>query len=111
MRHPHDKRTFSIAAIALATLAGAAIASGCARRAHTRSDFGVPNRTFFDHQAQAASAGSAQGLDSEEASAIHQHYREALGKRGAQPRNDPGSSVLILQENPHETRHDASKRP
>jgi hypothetical protein len=107
MRNQHHKRTFSAAAIALATLAGAAIASGCARRAHTRSDFGVPNQTFFNYQAQAASAGSAQGLDSEEASAIHQHYRETLGKRGTQPRNDPGSSVLILQEN----HHDASKRP
>jgi hypothetical protein len=92
--------------LVLATTVGALVATGCARRPHTRSDFGVPNHTFFDRQAQATSKGSAQGLDSEEAAAIHQHYGETLGKRGAAARNDPRSSVLILGEN----RDDAAKQ-
>jgi hypothetical protein len=96
MRH-----TFSIALVA-----GALLAAGCARRAHTRGDYGVPNHTFFDRQAQGATRGSAQGLDSEEAAVIHQHYGQTLGKKGASQRNDPGSSVLILGED-----RNASKKP
>lgn len=81
-------------------------AGGCTRRAHTRSDFGVANRTFFDRQAKSAGAGALQGLDSDEASSIHQQYRE--GRRGAGARSDPRSSVLILQEG---RRDDAKQRP
>lgn len=88
--------------------AGIVLLAGCARRPHTRADFGVPNRAFFDRQAGAAAHGSAQGLDSEEAATIHQRYRDTIGKRGATaPRNDPGSSVLILGED----RNAATKRP
>ena len=103
----HDVRRFSIAATALATLIAVTSAGGCTRQAHTRSDFGVAARTTFDRQARAASRGPTQGLDSEEASAIEERYREALGKRGALPRNDPRSSVLLLEEG----RHDAAKHP
>jgi hypothetical protein len=92
--------------IALAAGAGLLLVTGCARRPHTRSDYGVPNHVFFDRQAQAAARGSAQGLDSEEAAAIHQHYGQTLGRRGTAPRNDPGSSVLILGED-----RNASKKP
>lgn len=84
-----------------------AAAAACARRPHTRSDFGVQNKAFFDRQADATRRGSAQGLDSEEAAAIHQRYRDTIGKPGAASRNDPGSSVLILQE----PGRDAPKRP
>lgn len=80
------------------------LATGCARRPHTRPDFGVPNHAFFDRQAQAAVRGSAQGLDSEEAATIHQRYRDTIGKRGA---TAPGSQVLILGED----RNAATKRP
>lgn len=87
-------------------LIGILLAAGCARRAHLRDDFGVATRTFFDRQAVAAASGAGQGLDSEEAAAIHQRYRETVGKKGvAAPRNDPRSSVLILGED----RHDAIK--
>ncbi len=87
-------------------LSGILIAAGCARRPHMRGDFGVATHTFFDRQAVAASSGAGQGLDSEEAAAIHQRYRETVGKKGAAaPRNDPRSSVLILGED----RHDATK--
>lgn len=94
----------------LATLVlASATAAGCARRAHTRSDFGVANKTFFDRQAQATGSGSAlQGLDSDEASSINQQYRQSRGTRGAGSRNDPGSSVLILQEG---RRDEANRRP
>lgn len=92
--------------LSIAVVAGALLVTGCARRPHTRSDFGVPNHTFFDRQAEGTTRGSAQGLDSEEAAVIHQHYGQTLGKRGATPRNDPGSSVLILGED-----RNASKKP
>lgn len=92
--------------LSIALVASALLATGCARRPHTRTDFGVPNHTFFDRQAQGATRGSAQGLDSEEAAVIHQHYGQTLGKRGVTPRNDPGSSVLILGED-----RNASKKP
>ncbi len=101
----HFKHAF--AALALATLVAVPLAGGCARHAHTRGHFGVQNRTFFDRQAAAAGRGSAQGLDSEEAAAIHSKYRDTVGKPGAQSRNDPGSSVLILQPENH---RDAAKR-
>lgn len=107
MSSPHDMRRFSIAATALTTLVAVTSAGGCTRQAHTRSDFGVATRAVFDHQARAASRGPTQGLDSEEASAIQDRYREAIGKRGAPPRNDPRSSVLRLEEG----RHDAAKHP
>jgi hypothetical protein len=87
----------------LAALVAVALAPGCGRRAHTRADYGVANRAFFDRQAQQAARGTTQGLDSEEASAIHQHYRESIGRRGAQQqRNDPRSSVLILEDDRNE---------
>ena len=92
--------------IVLAAALGVLLATACARRPHTRSDYGVPNQTFFDRQAHAAARGSAQGLDSEESATIHQHYGQTLGRRGTTPRNDPGSSVLILGED-----RNASKRP
>lgn len=92
-----DKRQLMIAA-----LVAVAVAPGCGRRAHTRTDFGVANRAFFNRQAQQAGRGAAQGLDSEEASAIHQRYRESIGKRGVQQRNDPRSSVLILEDDRNE---------
>jgi len=100
------KRIFSIAVVGVALLAGITVSASCSRRPHTSSTFGVANRTFFDRQAQAANNGSAQGLDSEEASAIHQHYRQGLGNRG-QTTADPKSSVMILQED----KRDAPKRP
>lgn len=93
------KRTLSVA-IVLAMSVGAGI--GCGRRAHTSRTFGVANHTLFDHQAQATTHGSGQGLDSEEAAVVHERYRETLGTRGAEPRNDPRSSVLILDEGRHE---------
>lgn len=99
MRSMHHRKLF------LVLVLGAAAA--CARRAHTRSDFGVQNKAFFDRQAEAAGRGSAQGLDSEEAAAIHQRYRDTIGKPGTTSRNDPGSSVLILQE----PGRDAPKHP
>lgn len=86
----------------LAALVAVALAPGCGRRAHTRADYGVANRAFFDRQAQQAARGTTQGLDSEEAAVIHQHYRESIGKRGAQQRNDPRSSVLILEDDRNE---------
>ena len=92
-------RTFSMIGLA------AALAGGCARHAHTRRDFGVANHAFFDRQAHATTRGSAQGLDSEEAAAIHQDYRTTIGKREAAGRNDPRSSVMILQED----RRDSAK--
>lgn len=102
------KRTFSIAAVIVSTLAAATLATACGRRPHTNAEFGVNNRTFFDRQARAAYTGSAQGLDSEEASAIHQQYRQGMGnKRTTQSAPDPKSSVLILQED----KRDAAKRP
>lgn len=102
------KRTFSIAAVIVSTLAAGTLTTACARRPHTNPEFGVNNRAFFDRQARAAYSGSAQGLDSEEAATIHQQYRQGMGaKRGAQSTPDPKSSVLILQED----KRDAAKRP
>lgn len=102
----NDRRRF---VIAISLVAGAALAGGCARRAHTSPRFGVQNHAYFDRQAAAAARGTAQGLDSEEAAVIHQRYRETIGKRGAQQqRNDPRSSVLILDQG---DQRDASKRP
>lgn len=92
-----DKRPWIVAVVF-----AVAIAPGCGRRAHTRADYGLANRAFFNRQAQQAGRGAAQGLDSEEASAIHQRYRESIGKRGVQQRNDPRSSVLILEDDRNE---------
>ena len=81
----------------IAIVIAIAAAASCTRRAHTRSDFGVANRTVFDRQAEASGSGTAQGLDSEEAATTNQRYRETLGRRGRESRNDPSSSVLIIQ--------------
>jgi hypothetical protein len=87
--------TSTVAAIALAA---ATLGPGCARQLHRRDGFGAANHRFFDRQAEAAAAGPGAGLDSEEAAIIPQRYREALGARAATARDDPRSSVLILQE-------------
>lgn len=87
-----------------------ALAFACQRREHLRSGFGVENRTFFDRQAAAAGSGSAHGLDSEEAAAVQQRYRQSIGdprSRAASP-GDPRSSVMILQE---DRRAPAKSRP
>lgn len=76
------------------------LAAGCARRPHTRSDFGVSNRAFFNRQARASEKGSGQGLDSEEAATIQKRYHQNLGNTSQRP-NDPRSSVLILEDTSH----------
>ncbi len=87
--------------LALAIIAAAA----CARRPHTNSQYGASNHAFFDRQAQATHAGSARGLDSEEAAIIQKDYRESIGS-SAQRTSDPKSSVLILESD----RHAATKK-
>ena len=73
------------------------LAAGCARRPHTRSDYGVLNHAFFNRQARASERGSAQGLDSEEAATIQKRYHQTLGNT-SQRTTDPRSSVLLLED-------------
>ena len=73
------------------------LVAACARRPHTRSDYGVLNHAFFNRQARASEKGSAQGLDSEEAATIQRRYHKTLGD-SSQQQNAPRSSVLLLED-------------
>lgn len=76
--------------------------AGCTRKAHTRSTWGTEIHSAFDRQAQGARSGSAQGLDSEEASGIERRYRQSIGNPPPKG-NEPGSSVLMLEGDGHAT--------
>ena len=83
--------------LAALTLAAAfAATAACGSRAHLGENHGVQSRAFFERQARAASDGTAQGLDSEEASLIHESYRETLGQK-VRRNQDQSSSMLILE--------------
>ena len=74
--------------------------SGCASREHMGEGFGERRNEFFAKQRAypTASVEAPTGLDSEEAALVHAAYRKALGG-GKEAARDPGSRVLIVQEN------------
>ncbi|MFT3926086.1 MAG: hypothetical protein QM778_26315 [Myxococcales bacterium] len=83
---------------ALAASCGAWLA-GC-QREHMSDNYGRRSREFNarQHVYAEASQGSPRGLDSEEASLIHQSYRESLGaEEQSAPAPEP-SKVLLLQD-------------
>lgn len=88
------KWTHAIGALALAGALGGV--GACGSQPHLREDHGVQSRTFFDRQAEAAKDGTGQGLDSEEASLIHESYRETLGQK-VRRRDQSNSSMLMLE--------------
>lgn len=98
MKTRRGKRSWLATAVVAIAIGGTAASVSCSRQAHIRDDFGVQTRQFFDRQAGAAEKGDSQGLDSEEASLIHQSYRKNMGSPSGPTRSDPRSSVLILED-------------
>jgi type IV pilus biogenesis protein CpaD/CtpE len=88
------KRT---AALALAVSALAALAAGCASRAHLTPSHGQATRAAFT--SQAANPNAAQrphkmpGLDAQEAGIVVKNYRRALTTKGTQS-EDQGMLLL-----------------
>ena len=71
---------------------------GCAGKVHVRKDHGEKSSEWFERQKvnEEGSKERVEGLDSEEASAIHGEYRSTIGSGRPAKQEDP--RVLILDE-------------
>ncbi len=78
-------------------------ASGCAgaRRENIRPDHGEAYTAWFQAQQLATKVGPAEGLDSEEAAAIHGLYRSML-RGDSRRRTRDESPVILLPEQRYE---------
>lgn len=91
-----NRSTYTICLLLLVLLAGA----GCASREHMSEDYGRQTRSFFSKQRvnQTPAIGSADGLDSEESTAIRDRYQEQLAPEDKTHESDNSSRVLVLEE-------------
>ena len=81
-------------------LACVLVAAGCASREHMSEDYGRQTREFFAKQRvhPTPAEGSPGGLDSEEAAAVRDRYKQSMEPEKNRGQTDMSSQVLLLQE-------------
>ena len=97
MKHTLSKKLSSVFLLLFATTLWG---SGCASREHMSPNYAQQTREFQARQQvyQEAEKEAQRGLDSEEASIVHGTYRKNMGG-GGKVSSDPGSKVLLIEEN------------
>jgi hypothetical protein len=86
------------ASIFIVVLTAMSLGPSCAGRVHVIQEYGARTNDWHDKQRvyEVGAKERVEGLDSEEASAIHGDYRSAIGSGRTQKTEDP--RVLILDE-------------
>jgi hypothetical protein len=89
-----------ILGLIMAFVVMAAFMVGCGAREHMREDHGKQLNKFFSVQQvnKRAEPANPEGLDSEEAAAIHRQYRKQLGGGESVQKDDAPAKVLLLKD-------------